>query len=285
VPFFLYSRAELFSPLPDLGVVCFIEIRPLPGGDATGTFGVRLAPRSKPAAVKPFEENQGNLFQGQWNMDTVGEYGFFTPLGTNFTLLNSGNPALGQCVLDDPENGDGRHIPVAGARGWNCCTFTYETEEFEFPHGGGFESERGHAAIFVGTTPADPQPDLDADVILNFCDNCLATPNSLQDDRDGDGVGDACDNCRAVSNAVQTNTDSVPAGDDCQCADVNTSGAANLVDVAMMRRFLAGRANPASFSSARCVLAPGPFPCDPLAVLQVRGILAGASPPLVQNCP
>jgi hypothetical protein len=285
VPFFVYSLAKMFSPLPYLGIACFVEIRPLPGRDATGTFGVRLVGISKPPAVEFTEVADAEIFQGNFSVTTTGEYGFFTPQGTNFTLLNSGNPAIGQCVIDDPENGGGRHIPVAGARGWNCCTFTYQTGQFDFPHGGGFVSERGQAAIFVGTLPEDPQPDSDHDLVLDFCDICPSAVNSTQEDADGDGKGDACDNCTNRSNATQVNGDGVPAGDACECADVDTSGAANLVDTVMMRRYLAGKTNPASFGSARCVLASGPFPCDPLAVVQVRRTLVGASPPLVQNCP
>jgi hypothetical protein len=285
VPFFVYMMPSAFSPLPDLDLICFVEIRPLPGSDATGTFGVRLSPRVKPAASELIEYFQDEIFQGQVDVNEEGEYGFFTPDGVNFTLLNSGNPTLGQCVLTNAELGEGQHVPVTGARGWNCCTFTYQTADFDFPHGGPFESERGHAAIFVGALPADAEPDLDGDVILDFCDNCPLTVNSIQDDADADGVGDSCDNCPAVSNANQANGDAVPAGDACQCIDVNASGAGNLADVVMMRRYLAGRTNPASFDAERCVLASGPFPCDPLGALLVRRTLAGASPPLVQNCP
>jgi hypothetical protein len=282
VPFFLYMQSEAFSQLPDLDLVCFVEIHPLPGSTATGTFGVRLAPRTKPPAAQLQDPNppQNLIF-----LDEVGEYGFFTPLGTNFTLLNSGDLTLGQCVIDDPETGGGRHVAVPGARGWNCCTFTYETVETSFPHEGSFESQLGHAAIFVGSLPPDAQPDLDGDLILDFCDNCPLRINSTQDDADGDGIGDSCDNCPAVPNATQANTDGLLAGDACQCADVDADDATDVADVAMMRRYLAGRANAASFSSTLCVLAPGSFPCDPLGVLQLRRVLAGASPPLVQNCP
>jgi hypothetical protein len=285
VPFFLYMQSEAFSQAPDLELVCFVEIRPRPGSSATGTFSVRLAPRTKPAAAELQEYLQPDPSQNLIFPDTEGEYGFFTPLGTNFTLLNSGNLSLGQCVIDDPESGGGRHVAVSGARGWNCCTFTYQTVATSFPHEGSFESQRGHAAIFVGSLPEDTQPDLDGDLILDFCDNCQVRINSTQDDADADGDGDSCDNCRAVPNAAQTNTDGLLAGDACECADVDDDAATDIADVAMMRRFFAGKANPASFSSARCMLASGSFPCDPLAVLQLRRVLAGASPPLVQNCP
>ena len=60
IPFFLYSYDELFSPLPYLGIACFVEIRPLPGRDATGTFGVRLAPYTKAPSV----DIQPEVFQG-----------------------------------------------------------------------------------------------------------------------------------------------------------------------------------------------------------------------------
>jgi hypothetical protein len=257
----------------------------LPGSTASGTFGLRLSPRSKPPAAYTDPSLQGELFLGNFSMDTEGEYGFFTPNGTNFTLINSGNPSLGQCVLTDSESGGGRHVPVAGARGWNCCTYTYETSEFDPSGEAGIRSQLGHAGFFVGTPPADPQPDSDIDLFFTDCDNCPATHNPTQEDVDGDGKGDACDNCSTVPNASQLESDSVPAGNDCECADVDASGSANLVDVVLMRRYLAGRANPSSFSAARCVVASGSFPCEPTGVFLVRRTLAGGGPPLVQTCP
>ena len=189
-------------------------------------------------------------------------------------------------MIDDPEQGGGRHIPVAGARGWNCCTFTYQTLVNDFQHPGGFVSHTGHAAIFVGTPPADAQPDQDGDLVLDFCDNCPTVGNSTQEDADGDGDGDACDNCTALGNATQVNSDAVLAGDACECADVNTSGAANLSDVVMMRRYLAGRTNPAASARLAACSRPLPSPADPLGVRAgAQDVLAGSSPPLVQNCP
>ena len=277
IPFFLYSDDSLFSPLPYLGIACFVEIRPYPGSGATGTFGVRISAATKAPSVDYGDEEP--FSQVFFSTDEAAEYGFFTPNGTNFTLLNSGNPTLGQCVIDSPDGG-GHHIAVAGARGWNCCTYTYQDVT------SGLTSLRGQATIFVGTLPEDPiRPDQDGDLILDFCDNCPTVFNTNQEDADGDGKGDACDNCTSLSNATQLNTDAVPAGDGCECADVNTSNTANLADVVMMRRYLAGKTNPAVFSLARCVLAFAPFPCDPAAVLQVRKTLVGASPPLVQHCP
>ncbi|PKH06160.1 hypothetical protein CXF93_09520 [Moritella sp. Urea-trap-13] len=52
----------------------------------------------------------------------------------------------------------------------------------------------------------NPDPDLDADGILNVDDNCPRTANPLQEDSDGDGVGDVCDNCPSIANPLQGET-------------------------------------------------------------------------------
>jgi hypothetical protein len=280
VPFFVYFDREVFTEPPQLGIACFVEIRPLPGADATGVFGVRLHARTKPA-VAPILSGEDTV--GEFSLDiSYGEYGFFDPNGTEFTLLDAGDPTLGTCYLNDPEVGQAEHVPVPGARGWNCCLFDYVTTNGD-PHGGGLVSQIGQIAAFVGAPPPDPQPDLDLDLILDRCDNCRNTINAIQTDSDRDGDGDACDNCSALANADQLNTDGVPAGNACQCSDVNTSGATNLVDVTLMRRYLAGK-NPSGFSAARCVLFSGAFPCDPQGVTLVRRALVGAGPPLVETC-
>jgi hypothetical protein len=282
VPFFVYFHPEVFSPLPDLSLACFVEIRPLPAADASGIFGLRLSARTKPA-VAPILS--GEAVEGEFSLDiNYGEYGFFDPNGTDFTLLDAGDATLGTCFLNDSETGDAEHVAVPGARGWNCCLFDYVTTSGD-PHGPGVVSQIGQIAAFAGTPPPDPQPDLDLDLILDRCDNCPTTVNAIQTDTDRDGDGDSCDNCRVLANANQLNTDGVPAGNACQCSDVNSSGATNLVDVVMMRRFLAGAANPTTFSSARCVLFPGAFACDPQGITLVRRSLVGAGPPLVGTCP
>jgi len=142
----------------------------------------------------------------------------------------------------------------------------------------------GQAAIFVGTTPADPQPDQDGDLVLDYCDNCPAVANPTQKISTAMARETPATTARRWATRPRSTTTPCP-----QATPVSARReyecTANLADVAMMRRYLAGKTNPASFSQARCVLTSAPFPCDPLAVVQVRKTLVGASPPLVQNCP
>ena len=67
-----------------------------------------------------------------------------------------------------------------------------------------------------GSTGVTPNPDGDADGVLDCDDNCLLMFNPNQADFDGDGIGDGCDNCTWVYNPDQNDTNEDGVGDACE---------------------------------------------------------------------
>lgn len=74
-----------------------------------------------------------------------------------------------------------------------------------------------------------PEPDSDADGLLNSEDNCPTEYNPDQADGDGDGYGDVCDNCIATANPSQSDVDGDGMGDACD-PDADNDGIPNVDD-------------------------------------------------------
>lgn len=81
------------------------------------------------------------------------------------------------------------------------------------PNGSAFIDACGQCA--GGATGLVPNPDADADGVLDCDDNCSAAFNPDQSDLDGDGVGDLCDNCVMSFNPDQADADGNGTGDAC----------------------------------------------------------------------
>ena len=62
---------------------------------------------------------------------------------------------------------------------------------------------------------AAPEPDTDADLFPDNCDNCPGEYNPTQVDQDGDQVGDLCDICISDYNPGQQDSDGDGLGDPC----------------------------------------------------------------------
>jgi hypothetical protein len=131
--------------------------------------------------------------------------------------------------------------------------------------------------------------DVDGDGVLDASDNCPTTWNRTQDDHDGDSIGDVCDDCRFESNALQTDAGAfgtgVPdgIGDACQCGDVRANGTTNVVDVAVLRRYLLGLAT-GGIDPLKCPVSRPGGPCDASAVLELRDALTRVPRALSQVC-
>jgi len=80
-------------------------------------------------------------------------------------------------------------------------------------NGGAFIDACGQCA--GGGTGVVPNPDADADGVLDCDDNCLLAFNPNQADADGDGIGDICDNCPSIFNPDQADANGDGSGDAC----------------------------------------------------------------------
>lgn len=75
-----------------------------------------------------------------------------------------------------------------------------------------------------GTTGVEPDPDQDADLVLDCDDNCPSLANGDQLDFDADGVGNLCDNCTWVPNPDQADDDSDGVGNACEGIGIEEIG-------------------------------------------------------------
>jgi len=102
-------------------------------------------------------------------------------------------------------------------------------------------------------------------------------------DSDSDGVDDLDDNCPSTFNPGQENGDEFPAGDLCQCGDVSDDGIVDILDVVLVRRFLANLF-PGLAAPAKCEVTPTGG-CGVEDVIAMREVLAGLATLLEQICP
>ena len=81
---------------------------------------------------------------------------------------HSDTPRVFADPFEDSLSNDITYTPVGGARGWNCCTWFYTEQQT------GEISETGFSTFWEGTIPpdADALPDVDADGVMDRCDNC-----------------------------------------------------------------------------------------------------------------
>ena len=102
-------------------------------------------------------------------------------------------------------------------------------------------------------------------------------------DSDSDGVDDSDDNCPNTFNPGQENGDEFPAGDLCQCGDVSDDGIVDILDIVLVRRFLANLF-PGLAAPAKCEVTPSGA-CGAEDVVTLREVLAGLPTALEQICP
>ena len=89
-------------------------------------------------------------------------------------------------------------------------------------------STQALALLALNRSLMEPEPDFDADGVLDFDDNCPGTPNPDQADADRDRIGDACDNCPAKPNPDQRDSDGDGIGDACDVAACDLDGDADI---------------------------------------------------------
>ncbi len=102
-------------------------------------------------------------------------------------------------------------------------------------------------------------------------------------DSDSDGVDDSDDNCPSTFNPGQSNGDEFPAGDLCQCGDVSDDGIVDILDIVLVRRFLANLF-PGLAAPTKCEVTPSGG-CGAEDVVTLREVLAGLPTALEQICP
>jgi hypothetical protein len=121
----------------------------------------------------------------------------------------------------------------------------------------------------------------------------LGTPTTLWaqslSDFDGDTVPNGIDNCPFAANLDQSDLGGVGQmsadglGDACQCGDMDDDGWVGLLDVVILRRYLATRP-PEIDDPSKCSVEGGSSDCDEHDVRALREELAGLSPALTQVC-
>jgi hypothetical protein len=284
-PLFLPYVAEAFdNPGDPHELACFVLLRSYGPAPPGGTFDVRVSARSVPPQGQSFSFCSTGCDDGPIEgaqISPARDYDCFTPDTANFSFLDGGNPAIGQCSFAEPNpSGPFPEIQyaIAAPDQWDCCIWQYQS--------GGLLSERGFANFWTGAGPPGPRPDADLDGILQRCDNCAAVSNAAQRDADADGPGDSCDLC--PFDADPANSDVIPAGDACQCSDVDDSAASDLVDVVHVARFLSPVPDSADFDPARCRVSAGLDPifgdqCGAAGLAGLRLLLARGDAP-VESC-
>ena len=79
----------------------------------------------------------------------------------------------------------------------------------------------GSFPVFTNVVRNTFSGNLDADTLLDVCDNCPSITNQNQIDGDTDGAGDVCDNCPTATNPLQEDFDGDALGDACDPDDDN----------------------------------------------------------------
>ncbi len=175
------------------------------GGFGTRTWDVVVQPKV-PVILAPTGES----------IPCCGAYGRFLQVSDPQCMDHPGDPVT-WALLDGPA---GMTLNAAtGALGWANVVGESHRIEVSATNSSGSGSAEWNLEVTGdcnrnGVKDTE-EPDGDADLHIDECDNCPGVANPGQEDGDGDGVGDACDNCPGDANADQDDADDDGVGDAC----------------------------------------------------------------------
>ena len=179
------------------------------------------APNGTALPGTPCNDNDAATGNDQWNAncECIGQV--IDCLGT------PGGSALPGTPCNDAN-------PLTVNDAWNAqCFCLGEQVVFDCagtPNGTAFIDACGQCA--GGSTGLVPNPDADADGVIDCDDNCSSAFNPDQADSDGDGIGDLCDNCVFTFNPDQADANSDGSGDACEFStSIGGTGAVVGLDV------------------------------------------------------